>query len=111
MTIKERVKQVEIEMIQAAGELTAWKFTRMLQELGLTPQGLYNKLDRYGLRDRLNTRVVDQHRCAQCGHVISARKAKSIRTRKSTRQPRAPFKGGNAYSDAVKMQNKVIAKL
>lgn len=48
-TLKERVEQLEVDLVRAALTRHRWNHTRAADELGLSRVGLSNKLKRYGI--------------------------------------------------------------
>ena len=48
-TLKERVEQLEVDLVRAALARHHWNHTRAADELGLSRVGLSNKLKRYGI--------------------------------------------------------------
>ncbi len=53
-TLPDRVAALEMEMIRAAIETSDGNRTRAAERLGITRQGLYKKMNRYGLPDGAN---------------------------------------------------------
>jgi Transcriptional regulator containing PAS, AAA-type ATPase, and DNA-binding domains len=72
MTLKMKVRELEISMIQDALQEADYSVRLAAKAIGLSYQGMLNKIERYKIvRPRITTEVM---RCASCGYKIRVAK-------------------------------------
>lgn len=75
------MRELEIRLIKQAGDECEWHSLDMAKVLGLSIQGLLNKLVRYDLADRIrhDKKPRSVPRCPMCNRVLPLAKATNVK--------------------------------